>query len=184
MGLYNFQPRFVPYILDGTKTHTIRAERRHMDMPGKTMHLYTGLRHKGARLLMRVPCVKYEFVRFEVDGRVRIGGRIDGYNPDDIGGAGVPGGFLELDQDEKISLAWRDGFQFPETWRKRDDRGVTCFDLMMEFWRERLPWEGYILHWRPPAECFPNAKSQEFLEQLGAEDLIIESAFEAVEGRG
>jgi hypothetical protein len=183
MGLYNFQPRFVPYILEGTKTHTIRAERRHMDMPGRTMHLYTGLRHKGARLLMRVRCVKIEFVKFETDGRVRIGARIDGYDPKDSGGAGVPGGFLELDEDEKIALAWRDGFRFPETWRKRDRHGVSCFDLMLEFWRERLPWSGWIIHWQPPATCFPNAKPEEWLIRQGHEDAIIESAFEAVEAR-
>jgi hypothetical protein len=148
MGLYNFQPRFVPYILDGTKTHTIRAERGgHNDMPGNTMHLYTGLRHKGARLLMRVPCVKVEFVRISEDHRVFIGARLDLDNPDDLGGALCPGGFLELDEDEKISLAWRDGFRFPEDWRKRLG-DATCFTLMMEFWKGRLPFQGHITHWR------------------------------------
>ena len=60
MGLYNFKKRFVPMILAGTKTHTIRELRAHPDKPGNTLHLYTGLRQKGARLLMRVPCVKVE----------------------------------------------------------------------------------------------------------------------------
>jgi hypothetical protein len=60
MGLYNFQARFVPFILDGRKTHTIRAARANPDKPGNTLHLYTGLRQKGARLLMRVPCMKVE----------------------------------------------------------------------------------------------------------------------------
>ena len=142
MGLYNFKPQFVPFILDGTKTHTIRGERKHIDMPGRTMHLYTGLRHKGAQLLMRVRCVKVEFVRIETDYRVRIGSRIDSENPDDIGGAGVPGGFIELDQAEKNALAWRDGFRPPGD-------PEQAFNLMMEFWRGRLPFEGHIYHWKP-----------------------------------
>lgn len=50
MGLYNFQKRFVPFILSGAKTHTIRALRAHPDKPGDTLHLYTGLRQKGAKL--------------------------------------------------------------------------------------------------------------------------------------
>lgn len=58
MGLYNFKERFITHILDGSKTHTIRPERSRPDKPGDTLHLYTGLRHKGAQLLMRVPCVE------------------------------------------------------------------------------------------------------------------------------
>ena len=53
MGLYNFQARFVPFILNGAKTHTIRAIRTNPDKPGNTLHLYTGLRQKGARLLLQ-----------------------------------------------------------------------------------------------------------------------------------
>lgn len=54
MGLYNFQSRFVPFIIAGKKTHTIRAIRVHPDKPGNTLYLYTGLRTKKAKLLMCV----------------------------------------------------------------------------------------------------------------------------------
>jgi hypothetical protein len=40
MGLYNFQPRFVPFILSGEKTHVIRSVRKHPDKPGDTLYLY------------------------------------------------------------------------------------------------------------------------------------------------
>jgi hypothetical protein len=61
MGIYNFQERFVPMIQDGTKTHTIRAPRKGAeDVPGNTMHLYTGLRRKGAKLLARFECVRVD----------------------------------------------------------------------------------------------------------------------------
>jgi uncharacterized protein YqfB (UPF0267 family) len=73
MGIYNFQPRFVPAILAGRKTHTIRAVRRHPDKPGNVLHLYTGLRHKGAKLLMRVKCVAVEPIEISEAG-IRING--------------------------------------------------------------------------------------------------------------
>jgi hypothetical protein len=100
--LLNFQPRFVPFILDGTKTHTIRAIRRGPDpRVGETCHCYTGLRRKGAQLLGRWPCVKVEDVLIFKDGlRNRLF----------VGGA-------ELDFNEKNLLAWRDGFR-PEEGRE------------------------------------------------------------------
>lgn len=141
MGLYNFQPQFVPYILDGSKTHTIRAEREHCDAPGKWMHLYTGLRHKGARLLFRAPCIRVDFIRIEADLRIRIGASIGFDDAPILYGAGQfePGGFVELDVEEKLGLASRDGF--------RDYGHARSFEMMMEFWAGRLPFEGQIYHW-------------------------------------
>lgn len=92
MGIYNFQERFVPFIVSGEKTHTIRAVRANPDKPGNTLHLYTGLRHKGARLLARVPCVKVEEIRIRAgDFAVFIDGQL-------------------LDHTESEQLARRDGF--------------------------------------------------------------------------
>ena|ERR1019366_5103979 len=90
MGLYNFQRRFVPKILSGEKTHTIRAVRANPDRPGNVLHLYTGLRHKGAQLLMRVPCVKVEEIEI-----APLYVKIDG---------------IVLDYSEEEALARRDGF--------------------------------------------------------------------------
>jgi hypothetical protein len=121
MGLYNFQARFVPFILDGRKTHTIRATRHNPDKVGNTLHLYTGLRLKRkngksqAKLLMRVPCVKVEEVEIAAMNRVVIDGQ-------------------ELSQDEREQLAHRDGFK---GWLD-----------MMEFWLGRLPFKGHIIHWK------------------------------------
>lgn len=92
MGLYNFQKRFVPMILDGSKTHTIRAQRAHPDKPGNVLHLYTGLRQKGARLLMRVRCTKVEEIQIYASCHISIDGQM-------------------LDFSERTQLAQRDGFK-------------------------------------------------------------------------
>jgi len=121
MGLYNFLPRFVPFILDGRKTHTIRAERRYPDKPGTTLHLYTGLRTKRAKLLMRVECVAVEEI--EILTIEKYGGHPYVF----VGGLG-------LNHSEKEQLARRDGFH--------------DFTEMIAFWEARLPFKGHIIHWK------------------------------------
>ena len=134
MGLYNFQSRFVPFILDCRKMHTIRATRAHPDKPGNTLHLYSGLRQKGARLLMRVPCVKVE--------EIEIMHRIERFkNPDNgkierVEWFSIRIDDQELSGSENEELARRDGF--------------SDFQEMMKFWDGRLPFEGQIIHWRIP----------------------------------
>lgn len=116
MGLYNFQhPRFVRAIEAGTKTHTIRPHRVRPDKPGNIVYLYTGLRHPGARLIMRGVCTRIESIRVTSDGEVFVAG-------------------WRLDPDERERLARADGF---ESWSE-----------MYEHWRELLPFDGQIVHWR------------------------------------
>jgi hypothetical protein len=124
MGLYNFQERFVPKILSGEKQHTIRAVRANPDKPGNTLHLYTGLRQKGARLLMRVPCIAVEEIEIDACGHE--------CNCDPL--VVIDG--TELDEKEMEALAVRDGFD--------------NFAEMMKFWDGRLPFRGHIIHWRKP----------------------------------
>lgn len=119
MGLYNFQERFVSKILSGEKTHTIRAERAHPDKPGNTLHLYSGLRTKKAKLLMRALCVKVEEIHIRAVNGWDVSVAIDG---------------VDLDETEREALARRDGF---------DD-----FAEMVDFWRSRLPFHGHIIHWQ------------------------------------
>jgi hypothetical protein len=119
MGLYNFQARFVPFIVDGRKTHTIRAKRANPDEPGDTLHLYTGLRTKKAKLLMRVPCAKVEPISIYKDH---------------LGVTCIRVGSEQLRSDEKEFLAQRDGFK--------------DFSDMMRFWDGRLPFDGQIIHWK------------------------------------
>ena len=132
MGLYGFKKRFVPFILEGSKTHTIRALRAHPTKVGDICHCYTGLRQKGATLLGRWPCVKVEtfLMQLSPDGRHQV--FVDG---------------VQLSPDECNALAYRDGFR---------ERGQdSAFELMLEFWEERdLPFEGTIDHWRYSASKY------------------------------
>ena len=166
MGLYNFKTQFVPFIEEGSKTHTIRAERVHGDAPGKWMHLYTGLRHKGARLLFRAPCVRVDFIRIEADHRVRIGASVglDGH-PALYGEGQYHGGFVELDDAEKDALAWRDGFRalirdVRDLRRMGVPRYAGSFEAMMQFWDGRLPFEGQIYHWDFSRRVFTKSEKQ------------------------
>lgn len=119
MAAYSFKQQFVPFILDGRKTHTIRALRKNgwVEKPGNTLHLYTGLRTKNTKLLMRVPCVKVEEIVITDTPLRRVA--IEGHL---------------LDTDEEEALAKRDGF--------------ADFADMMTFWEGRLPFKGHIIHWK------------------------------------
>jgi len=118
MGLYNFNARFVPFILSGKKTHTIRARRTYPDKRGETLHLYTGLRTKGAKLLLRVTCSRVEEITISAEGAVTIAGET-------------------LSESERETLAKRDGFEnFEEMlqfWKEPTNR---------------LPFCGHIIHWK------------------------------------
>lgn len=126
MGLYNFKARFVPFVLSGEKKHTIRATRKHTDKPGDICHLYTGLRTKNAKLLLRAPCVKVEEIEIRSvcscpavdDCDCSLTVFIDG---------------VELDKSEREGLAKKDGF--------------VSFADMAAFWKGRLPFAGQIIHW-------------------------------------
>ena len=73
MVAYNFQPQFAPVILSGSKCSTIRPPRLGSHArPGQELQLYTGLRTKSIRLLMRVPCTHAESVEIHRAGARRV----------------------------------------------------------------------------------------------------------------
>lgn len=129
MGLYDFKPRFVPFIKAGTKRHTIRSIRKYPDKVGNTVHCYCGLRTKKAKLIGRFECVKIERIFIEILGPMPalirekdISVTIDG---------------TLLSESEKEQLARADGFE--------------SFRDMTFFWttpKNRLPFRGQIIHWK------------------------------------
>ena len=118
--LLGFSARFVPFVEDGTKTHTIRAKRRAAPRAGQLCHCYVGLRQPGARLLGRWPCVRVEDIVIEAH-EVRIAGQV-------------------LSRDERNALAWRDGFRGKRPWEEMQEywAGRLPFKGDIIHWR----WEG------------------------------------------
>lgn len=132
--ILGFKDQFVPYILDGTKTHTIRAGQRwRADMRAD---LFAKVRQKGMRLLFRAPVVRVENICIFDDPREGPGIVINGE---------------QLHRAECDLLAYRDGFRVG-----CDDTTaygtVGAFDQMIEFWRRTHkladhPFRGQIVHW-------------------------------------
>lgn len=129
MGLYNFKDRFVPFIKAGTKKHTIRSIRQYPDKPGKMLHLYSGLRTKKAKLIMRVRCTKVDQISIEI--LPPFPAIIETHH------IAVSINGVDLSATEKELLARADGF--------------SSFREMVFFWTEpknRLPFRGHIIHWK------------------------------------
>lgn len=141
---FGFKKRFVPHIVDGSKTHTIRDKpKRYPRRVGEICHCYTGLRQRGpiiqklasgqvvrqkikATLLGRWKCVKVETIEIEILPAVFL----------DQAGPVIRIAGEALSPDEADALAYRDGFR------------TGGFAEMMAFWEGRLPFEGNIIHWK------------------------------------
>ena len=74
MVAYNFQKQFVPAIEAGTKIHTMRivGKRRHAGT-GDVLHLYTGLRHVGARKVRELFCTHADVLTIRMPNSISIG---------------------------------------------------------------------------------------------------------------
>jgi hypothetical protein len=151
MGLYNFQERFVPFIKDGSKPHTIRAIRKYPQKVGALMHLFFGLRTKySTRIIPALPCKSVKTIIFYDDGDVFIHPEILNIEQAtqfvEITNLHIARRTLHLlDDTDKDELAWRDGFRV-------DDKGTRkgCFYLMLRWWRQthELPFAGHIQYWK------------------------------------
>jgi hypothetical protein len=140
--LLGFKRQFAPYVEDHSKTHTIRAMRKIAPRVGEICHCYVDPRQKTMRLLGRWPCVRVEEV--VIEGIWYRCGEVF------CGSISVAGNLL--DENERDLLAWRDGFRHPPLNEKEGLGYGGCFELMMEFWRGRLPFVGQIIHWNPEVQ--------------------------------
>ena len=122
--LLGFRRQFEPSVLDGSKSHTIRSIRKFPPNVGEICHCYVDPRQKTMRLLGRWPCVRVEHIRIErgsFSWPLKIW--IDG---------------AKLDNSEVEALFWRDGFRGGPT---------NASFQAAQFWKQRLPFEGHIIHW-------------------------------------
>lgn len=145
--ILGFKDQFVPMVLDGSKTHTIRAGFRWK--AGMRADLYTGAYRPGARrLLFRAVVTKVEPIAIASYEAVQDGR--GPWNPlagDHCLGAqrGPCGECLLvkvngklLSADESVLLCWLDGFRDCGAWS--DYQALT-------FWGDDLPLAGQLIHW-------------------------------------
>lgn len=128
--ILGFKDQFVPMVLDGSKTHTIRAGFRWK--AGMRADLYTGGYRPGARrLLFRAAVTKVEAIAIKPVG---------------IGESGFCGPFLRVAVNSRLldghaveNLFHADGF-IP-------DRRGSASRHAYEFFRRHLPFTGQLIHW-------------------------------------
>ena len=134
MVAYSFKKQFAYPVEKGYKLQTIRASRktRHA-RPGESIQLYTGMRTKQCRKLVRAdPIVKAVF-------------RVDIFSPLDIR---IDGQQLTLEQIRRLALA--DGFT--DTIPRLGETGATvnAETHMIDFFKPSMPCEDYaLIYWGP-----------------------------------
>lgn len=144
MPALNYQERFVPFVKDGSKPHTIRARRKHPIKAGDMLYHYTGMRTKHCQKIAEDKCLTVCSILITADGNVAIFKKRIEVLPDTL---------MELIQNkcDLLSyrdcdrLAWQDGFR-PEG--SSFDNCKGCFDVMLRWWRltHQLPFLGDIIY--------------------------------------
>jgi hypothetical protein len=121
MVAYSFNRMFIDPIVTGTKSQTIRADRKRHARAGEAVQLYTALRTKHCRLIGRAVCKSALRIRLDVEcGRVEFSS-----------GAAI------TEADEIEAFAMRDGFP---NWK-----------AMRQFWEIEHPkvpvFSGVLIMW-------------------------------------
>lgn len=156
MPAYSFQQHFVPFVNDGSKSHTIRKRRiRGFAKKGDTLYLYSGLRTKWCKKLRQEICTKAVSIIITKAGSISISSKRmsdDDYYTMLANNCAVPlilikYKFNPLSDKQKESLAYRDGFRT----KLAGIAGISNFQMMMKWWRltHNLPFIGDIIYWQP-----------------------------------
>lgn len=133
--LLGFKRQFAPFVKNGTKTHTIRAERKDgkRAKPGEGLHCYVDPRQKTMELLGRWVCVRVEtiFITTRFNSKIPLEISIDGEF---------------LGADEANAFLWRDGFRGPAP------KGITlpAMYAAARHWKKELKkgaFNGTVTHW-------------------------------------
>lgn len=120
MPAFNFKKQFVEPIQAGTKHHTIRAMRKDGRLPAKTGDALSLFCGMRTKGCFRILPETVPCTRIEP---LRIDANGD-----------IAIGEVYLDGDERWRLAVADGF--------------IGYAEMLAFWEGRLPFKGYIIHWK------------------------------------
>lgn len=151
--ILGFKDQFVPFVEDGSKTHTIRAGQRWK--AGMRADLFARPRQKGMRLLFRAMVTKVEAITITPRGIYICHDRP--WVAEWAHTKATEWGMVKLTKDEAELFAFRDGFRF-------DPNSRGSFGLMMDFWKRthKLPFHGQIIHWD---------YAQRFMRKDGGPDL-------------
>ena len=137
--ILGFKGQFVPFVLDGTKTHTIRAGQRWTD--GMRADLFTGPYKPGRRRLpFRAPVVGVERIEIFFSEKYRY------YDNAGVLISAILIGGCELSADEMNAFAFRDGFR---SGKFRANADFAHLREMSAYWRrtDTEPFVGQIIHW-------------------------------------
>lgn len=131
MPALNFNPRFLPFILDNTKPHTIRRVRKHSIAVGQDLRLYTGLRTKNPLMLRDwTPCLGVQDVCITF-------------------GEGIWIDNVKLEPEQALSFMWRDGFRRGQALDQPDPEGFWhWFCKGLELGQS---FHGVLISWAPHA---------------------------------
>lgn len=143
MVAYSFKAYFAPQIIDFSKRHTIRGDRRRHAHVGEPVQLYTGMRTKHCRKIIDDPvCVAVRPIRIMFSDLI------------DEGIASIEINERQLCREEIEAFAVSDGFK-PERLRELAPTkmiAATARETMSRFWAGENPgpvFEGVIIEWRP-----------------------------------
>src|SRR4051812_25287523 len=107
--LLGMKRRFEPFVLDGSKRHTIRAKRKLRPRVGEICHVYVNPRQKSMRLLGRWRCTRVEDIRIQIEfSFLRAGAQCNPWIPHSIS-AWINGDVLTMAEINR--LCWQDGFR-------------------------------------------------------------------------
>jgi hypothetical protein len=149
MPVYSFKERFVPFILNGSKPHTIRKRRKYPAKPGDTLYLYFGLRTKYSKKLREEKCLDVKTIYIKQKAICIAPCRLSDYQIDLLRNKKLRRiSFKYLTIEECDRLAWMDGFR-PEGSTLKNPKG--SFELMYRWWKQThdLPFIGDIIYWDP-----------------------------------
>jgi hypothetical protein len=140
--LLGFKPRFEPYIIEGSKTHTIRRKKKYPPRVGEVCHCYGDVRQKTMHVLGRWPCTAIEDITIRpvmVPNWKALGLDRPAVITLEVFMTGE-----QLSPDETEALFFRDGF--------RDvPPAYTSTAMARDFWianfTEGKPFIGQMIHW-------------------------------------
>lgn len=131
--LLGFKKQFEPFVLEGSKTHTIRRVKKVPPKVGETCHCYGDVRRRTMHLLGRWPCIAIDAITISP---VMIGV--------DVVTLEVCINGEDLSRDETETLFFRDGF-------RNVSPGHTSTAMASDFWRDSFKdgraFHGQMIHW-------------------------------------